>query len=273
MSNPIFRFGVVTDLHYAPDLRIANRHCADSLDKLSDALITFRDASVDCVLCLGDMVNGGDQTQAESRALEAVTKALGSPGLPVHAVAGNHDMAAFPIDGLIDRMGSALSSGYYRVDYGPLRFVVLDANYNLDGSHFAPRNLLWDQCIVPQQQLDWLADALALPDDRRAIVFIHENLDFRAWNGDRDPHVVVNHAEVRDVLDRSDRVIAVLQGHCHAGHYSFVGGLHYVTFRALVEGEGKANNAYAIVTVNDKMSLAIEGFGRQQGYRLENPIP
>ena len=55
--------------------------------------------------------------------------------------------------------------------------------------------------------------------------------------GERDPHVVVNHRQVRAVLEKSGKVSLVLQGHCHSGALTVQRGISYVTLKALVEGE------------------------------------
>jgi alkaline phosphatase len=70
------------------------------------------------------------------------------------------------------------------------------------------------------------------------IVFVHQQLD---CEGD----LCVNNAgEVRQVLKRSRKKLAVFQGHNHSGHYSRLNGIHYYTLKAMVEGSGSHNNAY-----------------------------
>ena len=71
--------------------------------------------------------------------------------------------------------------------------------------------------------------------------------DRRRPDGTRDPHVIVNHAEVRSILEASGQVHLVVQGHCHAGAYTRQNGIEYLTLRAMVQGSS-ANDA-AIITV------------------------
>ena len=73
--------------------------------------------------------------------------------------------------------------------------------------------------------------------ERPVYIFIHENLDFRLWEGKLDPHVLHNHEEIRGVLEKEGNVRAVFQGHCHAGRYSRMGGIDYITFQAAVDGD------------------------------------
>ena len=78
------------------------------------------------------------------------------------------------------------------------------------------------------------------------IVLCHQNLDARAG----DPHVIKNAAAVREIMERSGKVLAVLQGHCHSGCRSEQNGIPYYTFRALCEGD---RIPCAVVTVDGEM--------------------
>jgi len=73
---------------------------------------------------------------------------------------------------------------------------------------------------------------------------------------------VVNRAEVRAEFERSGKVLAVFQGHDHKGAYSFINGIHYYTLRAMIEGSGPDNNAYALVDVHPDWSLTVTGYRR-----------
>ena len=54
-----------------------------------------------------------------------------------------------------------------------------------------------------------------------------------------DPHVVKNQEAVRKILQENGQVLAVLQGHCHAGAFSVEKGIPYLTLKALVDGREK----------------------------------
>ena len=57
-------------------------------------------------------------------------------------------------------------------------------------------------------------------------------------------------------------VLAVFQGHNHGGGYRRIGGIDYFTMRAMVEGPGLKNNAFALATVSDA-GVRIRGFVKQ----------
>jgi alkaline phosphatase len=73
---------------------------------------------------------------------------------------------------------------------------------------------------------------------------------------------------VREILERSGKVLAVFQGHSHQNDYRHVGGLHYCTMRAVVEGSGMESSGYSVVSVFADGRLAVKGFRAQSGYNI-----
>jgi alkaline phosphatase len=86
------------------------------------------------------------------------------------------------------------------------------------------------------------------------IVFIHQQLDGEG------PHTVRNAKEIRDILEKSKKVLAVFQGHNHAGAYSRINDIHYYTLKAMVEGSGAGNNSYAIAEVDRDLNITVKGY-------------
>jgi hypothetical protein len=99
-------------------------------------------------------------------------------------------------------------------------------------------------------------------------VFCHENVDDRLWRGERDPHILCNAAQLRDVLAGAGNVRALIQAHYHPGILTSLNGIDCIGLRAMVVGEGLENNAYAIVSLYEDGRLAIDGFGQQPIYQL-----
>jgi alkaline phosphatase len=103
-----------------------------------------------------------------------------------------------------------------------------------------------------------LADDLHRAKNKRTFVFLHQNL-----HSEGDPHGVKNAPQVRRILEKAGNVVAVFQGHKHTGDYALLGGIHYCTLNAMVEGPATTNNAYAVVTVEPSGAFTLRGFGRQ----------
>ena len=112
---------------------------------------------------------------------------------------------------------------------------------------------------IPADQVEWLQEDL-----RRAggptIVFIHQRLDVSNSYG------VKNAAEVRQVLENSGKVLAVLQGHSHENDYQEIAGIHYCVLAAMIEGAGEKNNAYSTMDLFEDGTIRISGFRKQKGY-------
>ena len=84
-------------------------------------------------------------------------------------------------------------------------------------------------------------------------------------------HPECNAAMVREILSESGKVLAVLQGHEHENDERLLDGVHYVTFAAMVEGEGSGGSAYAIVEIAADGAMHIRGYRMQASYRFGPP--
>ncbi|UCF14351.1 MAG: hypothetical protein JSW59_13130, partial [Phycisphaerales bacterium] len=130
-----------------------------------------------------------------------------------------------------------------------------------DGVDYDHGDFDWTDANVPPEELDWLRDDLAATLGP-AIVFTHQLLD-----GTGSVYVK-NAAQVRQVLQDSGKVLAVFQGHHHAGSYNNMAGIHYYTLKALVEGTGPENNSYAIVEAHPDGSMTVTGYRRAESRQL-----
>ena len=115
--------------------------------------------------------------------------------------------------------------------------------------------------ISRAKELYWLKEDLASTSDP-VVVFVHQRLEGTGG------HTVKNATQVRQILQESKRVLAVFQGHYHAGHYSHLDGIHYYTLKSVVDGSGAENNSYAIVEVLDDYSLVVTGYRRAEDRKL-----
>ncbi|MFW6171526.1 MAG: hypothetical protein ACODAD_13635 [Planctomycetota bacterium] len=82
-------------------------------------------------------------------------------------------------------------------------------------------------------------------------------------------HAVNNAAEVREILNQGNNVMAVFQEHNHINEHKLVEGIHYCTLAALVEGSGPESNAFASADVFADGSLRVHGLYRQANHELE----
>jgi len=98
-------------------------------------------------------------------------------------------------------------------------------------------------------------------------VFIHQQLD---GQGD---YYVKNGAAVRALFERSGKVLAVFQGHRHEGAFVRIKGVPYYTLKAMIEGSGPDNSSYALVDVDGRGTIRIQGFRQAESMTLKKETP
>jgi predicted phosphodiesterase len=261
-APPLVRFGVVTDIHYADIDPAGPRTYRESDAKLAECVQVMNEKGVAFLVELGDFKDQ-DKTPDEARTLKYLEKIesvfAGFKG-PRYHVIGNHDtdslskaqfLAAAPNTGIVP------NATRYTFVSGDVRFVVLDASHKSDGSDYDHGNFEWSDSNVDAPQLEWLAKTLA-GSAEPAIVFVPQQLDGSG------AYYVKNAAQVREVLEKSGRVIAVMQGHRHEGGFSTINGIPYFTFKGLIEGSGESNSSYSIVDVMPDLEVRILGYRRAE---------
>jgi alkaline phosphatase len=149
---------------------------------------------------------------------------------------------------------------YYSFDKAGYHFVILDACFTSEGKPYGRKNFKWADAKIPPAELEWLQDDLGKTPNK-SIVCVHQCLDVMS------PFGVKNGSEVRKVLQDSGKALAVLQGHYHWGNYQEIGGLHYCTMSAVIEGSGTENNAYAMLDILPGDAIRITGFRKQKSHR------
>ena len=254
------RIGVVTDLHYADKPPAGTRHYRETLGKLAEAAERFRREDPAFVVELGDLIDAAESVAAERRYLTTVNREFAAIGDDRHYVLGNHCVDTLTKDEFLD--GVEQERSYYSFDRSGFHFVVLDACFRSDGEPYGRRNFHWTDSNVPPAEIEWLQADLKRAD-AKAIVFAHQRLDVN------NNHGVKNAREVRKVLERSGRVLAAFQGHSHQNDYRQIGGIHYCTLAAVVEGSGAENNGYALLDLFADGTIGVRGFRRQESYRWE----
>ncbi len=262
-GQAMLRFGMVTDAHYSDAPAKGSRYYNKSAEKMTECVDLMNEKKVDFLIELGDLKDKGRLPVEKDTLgyLDVIEAVLGKFKGPRYHVLGNHDMDSISKKQFLDRVentGIARKASYYSFDLKGVHFVVLDANYQADGSDYDHGNFNWQDTNIPRRQLGWLKKDLATTS-RPVVVFVHQQLD------EDESHSVVNAATVRGILQVTGKVLAVFQGHNHKGSYSCIEGIHYYTLKALVEGSGKENNSYAIAEVRKDRSIVVTGYRKAVG--------
>lgn len=256
-SGPLARVGLISDLHYADKDPKGTRHYRETLGKLTRAGEFFAKQAPDFVVELGDLIDAADSIEVELGYLKRINREFSAIAPVRHHVLGNHCVDTLTKAEFLGEVGQAAS--YYSFDQGGVHFVVLDACFRADGAAYQRRNFEWTDANLPPVELEWLRADLEAAGGP-VIVFAHQRLD-----GD-GKHDVKNAAEVRRILEGSGKVLAVFQGHSHQNDHREVGGIHYATLRAMVEGGGPGDNGYSLLEVFPGGVLKLTGEALQKGY-------
>jgi predicted phosphodiesterase len=265
--KPVLRFGMVTDTHYADTPKRGKRHYRESVPKLEECVALMNREKVDFLIELGDLKDEGKPAVEKNtlKYLETIEGVMAKFDGPRYHVLGNHDIDSISKEQFSARVkntGIEKDATYYSFDVNGLHCVVLDADYNADGSDYDHGNFKWTEAHIPQKELDWLKKDLASTSNP-VLVFVHQLLD-----GEDNPSIR-NAAEVRKVLQESKKVLATFHGHHHAGRHNQIEGIHHYTLKAVVDGGGKENNAYAIVEVYNDDSVVITGYRKAVSQTME----
>jgi len=266
----LLQIGIVTDVHaHDLDSPLEGKLMASYPERLGAFINAMNAWPADLVIELGDFVNGWVVLGIEPgnpyripQILEEAEAIYSRFDGPRYHVIGNHDVYNLSKEEYLERVN--ITSTYYSFDAGAYHVVILDVQYDEGGNDLA-YTYTGVRGFVPKTEMEWLQEDLA-GTDRPTIVCVHQMLDTEpteaGWT------LIGNAVEVRALLAESGVVIAVFQGHDHANRYSLIDGIHYITFKALVDQGTPPSWAY--VTLDTTMrTILIEGEGDQANRELQ----
>jgi predicted phosphodiesterase len=256
-ETPRLRVGLVTDLHYADKAPAGTRHYRETLAKLEEAARQFERDKPSFIVELGDLIDAAASVETEQSYLKTINRPFSAICKDRHYVLGNHCVDTLNKDEFLGTVEQEKS--YYSFDRGGFHFVVLDSCFRSDGQPYGRKNFQWTDANIPAAEIEWLEGDLKA-SDKPVIVFAHQRLDVS------NSHGVKNNADVRKVLEASRRVLAVFQGHSHQNDLKEIGGIHYCTLVAMVEGSGAKNNGYSVMEIEPNGTIQLTGFRNQKPY-------
>lgn len=256
-NETALKVGLVTDLHYADKPPAGTRHYRETLNKLEEAASQFEQDKLTFLVELGDLIDAADSVATEGRYLATINREFSAICEDRHYVLGNHCVDTLKKEEFLG--GVAQDKSYYSFDREGFHFVVLDACFRSDGTPYERKNFKWTDANIPAAEIEWLKSDLA-GTNKKVVVFAHQRLDVN------DNHGVKNNAEIRQVLETSGNVLAVFQGHSHKNDLKDIGGIHYCTLVAMVEGSGKESNGYSLLELQPSGTIRLRGFRKQENY-------
>ncbi len=258
-AKPLVKLGLLTDVHYADKKTAGSRHYRESLGKVKEAAALFKEKQPAAIVCLGDIVDAAPTVEEEAAYLQTITAAMDESGIPRHHVLGNHCVSTLTKGEFFEHAKTESKTGHFSFDLGGVHFVVLDACYNKKMEPYGRDNFVWTDTNIPPEQQSWLAEDLD-KTDKQAVVFTHQRLDLKPEVN----YAVKQCVAVREILEKSNRVLAVFQGHSHKNELKELNGIPYCTLAAVVEGSGVENNSYSLLDVMGDGRLVLKGYRKQK---------
>ena len=263
------RFGIITDSHYADREPAGTRFYRDALPKMKEAIEALNEGQLDFLIHLGDFKDQGAEANQQDtlkylQEIETVFQTYNGDGY--HAL-GNHDVDSIRKTDFLNTIkntGQKQAKSYYSFETSAFVCVVLDANYDAEGTdHFYAEGADWEDANIPQEELRWFKQTLSQAQ-KPVLVFCHHPL-YPFYKEGSKFHVT-NHQEVQEVMEASQKVVACFHGHVHKEEFKTIKGIHYITQLGMVDYEGLENNSFSIVEL-DEAHLKIQGFKRASDYK------
>jgi hypothetical protein len=238
-ERPALKFGIITDIHYAPEESAAAVTTACSLDR---CVSLWQETGTEFVIQLGDLISR-EGAEAEADLLAVREMLARYPGPMVH-VPGNHCLAV-PAEKLFRLL--AIPSPYYSFAEGGIRFIVLhcmDVSVLSEPENEDDRLMLTyyrDELqslfycgAVGTRQLEWLTTELDTSLRNREPVIVLCHLPLLEETTDAKHGLLWNHEAVTEIILRYTNVRACFSGHYHPGAYALRNGIHFLVIPGFI---------------------------------------
>ncbi|MFV0592345.1 MAG: metallophosphoesterase [Draconibacterium sp.] len=261
-------FGVFADCQYCDCETNGNRFYRNSLDKLENCIREFNSNNVEFIVGLGDLID------RDFSSYDSVIPILMKAKTEVFQVIGNHDLAVDKEDFEKVPQKLKLEKTWYSFSKNGWRFIFLNGN-DLTFQSTDPQIVENAKALttalknegkpnyhewnggIGKEQLRWMESQLkeAQTTEQKVILFCHYPLL------PYEVHSLWNTEEVLDILKKYDCIKCWMNGHNHAGNYTFYEDIHFLNLKGMVETSDI--NTFSIITLY-KNSIEVTGFGNEQ---------
>lgn len=268
-----FKIGVIADCQYCDCEVKWGRYFKNSPQKLKEAVATLNKDSLKYTIHLGDFID------RRIKSLDSILPTWNSLKSKKYHVLGNHDFDVGQANKqkVLDKLN--IKNRYYSFVENDWKFIVLDGNdlsfygtlskekeqqtdsiYNVLKNKNLPYVQKWNGALS-NKQLNWIKKELdeAVRKNQKVGFYCHFPI-FPV-----DEHNIWNRNQFLSLIKPYKNVKIFFNGHNHAGAYQEENGVHYVTFKGMVDTEN--TSAFAKVKF-DKDTIFVEGFDREVSRKL-----
>lgn len=261
VERNVLRLGVVTDIHHG--LPAGTKTGVHALPLLREVGRWADEAGIDLLIDLGDRINNLKRDN-DLRLTREVAQVFGEFATPRAHLLGNHDNHEMSRADAEAAMGVSFASWSCDRKGFHLVFWNADTHITAQGLRYTAAELAWLKADLQATQLP-------------SVVFTHLPLDEGSMIGNfyferyfADLAYYADSGAVRDVLERSGKVVLCVAGHTHWNARNTIDGIHYVTVQSLSESYTTwphPSGAYALLELGE--DIRVDVFGRDtMGMRL-----
>lgn len=269
------KIAVVNDIHIGEPLshdgkmRAASHLAEDALPRVLKDIESWH--KPDLLVNLGDLIRRESPELDRQRYWRAM-KAFKELDTPVLHLLGNHELVYMDVS-TIEKLWA--EEGFEQSSYGIKdcgSFAVLWLGLELFEGNYSIRTL-------PEEQVEWLQETLQSVG-KPVIIFSHVPLDSQDMQGNffyeafcvplqkQDGLFLQNQEKMREVIEQSDVVKMVIQGHLHYYHANLLGSIPYITCPAMGDNLCAPNieeifpEVYTILNV-EEAKLTVKAYSRR----------
>lgn len=267
--------GIVADCQYCHCESTTSRFYKNSPRKLKNAVDSLNRSPLDYAIHLGDFID------RDFNSFDTLAPIWGNLKAKKYQVLGNHDFSvADSLKPLVPKKMN-LTERYYSFVENNWRFIVLDGNDLSYQGAITPKKIaetdslfaLLSKSDLPNlqtwngglsnEQLQWVERELQLAQKNG------ENVGFYCHFpvlGEDKVHRLWNSQQFISLIDQYPQVKFYFNGHNHIGDYMQRNGVHYLTYKGMVD----TNNTTAFATVKITTdSILVQGYGREPSRSLQ----
>lgn len=253
---------LITDVHHGENTNYPHHGGADYVNQFGEQfkdfvpLLRAEMEKCDLVVNIGDFIHD-ENAEKDIETYKEAMSLLASKAQTKH-VLGNHDARNIPREVWLSLVGEEKT--YYSFDLGGYHHVILDGN---SAERRGP-------IYLSEEQLVWLESDLG-QTNLKTIVYCHFPLDNQSMEGnyyfqDKPERGSVNNKFfVRNILQKSGKVLAVFNGHTHFYHQEVIKDIIYTTLPSFSENDsaGHPNAEYLVATIdNDDVKTEVKKVAR-----------
>jgi alkaline phosphatase len=250
------KIGIITDTHVHPK-RISRQGRKEEAPRylneknvkpIRNFVKQMQKFQPEFIVHLGDVIEGtNDEDYVGSKGVKLVKKELDKTGVPVHWVAGNHDLRSLTKEQFKESLQLEKLNQVF--DIGDYRFIILDANYDKKNQPRAPGANTFIPGNIPPEIMQWFE--LQLQTDKRVFIFMHQAVFIQRNKEDKN-WTTVSIFNARDFqnLIAKYHVDGVFNGHIENRHFEQTDDTAFFSLTGTKKSE-KYPDSYYELTITD----------------------